>query len=87
MTLRELKSFINNLPTEMDDYTVVNGEVGYLDIKDKNLDDKLVYRVDKPIVALYVDKNDKEVCLFHQTQEDVNDKLNIDEHGYPKDDK
>jgi hypothetical protein len=32
----------------------------------------MVYRVDNPIIALYVDENTKEVCMFHQTQEDVN---------------
>jgi hypothetical protein len=83
MTLKELKDFINNLPEEMNDFTVVNGEVGYFDIENTNDkdDDKVMYRVDKPIIALYVDKNDREICLFHQTQEDVNDVLNSNEYG------
>lgn len=74
MTLRELKEFIANLPEEMDDYNVVNGEVGYIDIEDE---DSMVYRVDKPIVALYVDTNSNEVCFFHQTQEDVSKALDV----------
>jgi hypothetical protein len=69
MTLKELREFLDKVPTEMDGFTVVNGEVGYLDPND---DDSMVYRVDNPIIALYVDEHTKEVCLFHQTQEDVN---------------
>jgi hypothetical protein len=56
----------------MDGFEVVNGEVGYLDQNDK---DSMVYRVDKPIIALYVDEHSKEICFFHQTQEDVNNAL------------
>lgn len=69
MTLKELKDFIKRIPQEMDDFTIVNGEVGYLDPEDDN---SMVYRVDNPIVTVYVDENNKEVCLFHQTREDVN---------------
>lgn len=68
MTLKELKKFINRLPEEMDEWSVVNGEVGYLDPEDDN---SMVYRVDKPIIALFVDEGSQEICLFHQTQEDV----------------
>lgn len=68
MTLRELKDFINNLPEEMDNFGVVNGEVGYVDPEDEN---SMVYRLDKPIIALYVDQQSEEICLFHQTQDDV----------------
>ena len=69
MTLKELREFLDKVPTEMDGFNVVNGEVGYLDPND---DDSMVYRVDNPIIAVYVDENTKEVCMFHQTQEDVN---------------
>jgi hypothetical protein len=68
MTLNELKKFINKLPEEMGEWFVVNGEVGYLDPEDNN---SMVYRVDKPIIALFVDESSQEICLFHQTQEDV----------------
>ncbi len=68
MTLRELKDFVNNLPEEMNNFGVVNGEVGYVNPEDDN---SMVYRLDKPIIALYVDEQSEEVCLFHQTQEDV----------------
>lgn len=67
MTLREVKEFINSLPPEMDDFPVVNGEVGYVEEDSE----ELMYRVDKPIVALYVDESTNEVCMFHQALEDV----------------
>jgi hypothetical protein len=68
MVLNELKKFINSLPEEMGEWSVVNGEVGFLDPNDDN---SMVYRIDKPIIALYVDESSQEICLFHQTQEDV----------------
>jgi hypothetical protein len=42
----------------MGEFTVVNGEVGYLDVEDEN---SAVYRLDKPIIALYVDEKDEEI--------------------------
>lgn len=69
MTLKELKSFIAKLPIEMEEFTIVNGEIGYINPEDE---ESLVYRLDKPIIALYVDEKDHEICFFHQTQEDVN---------------
>lgn len=75
MTLNELKNFVNRLPEEMGEWSVVNGEVGYLDPEDDN---SMVYRVDKPIIALFVDENSQEICLFHQTQEDVTGMLDGD---------
>lgn len=69
MKLKDLKEFIKDLPKEFDEYDIVNGEVGQL-IDDA--EDNLVFRVDKPIIALYVDEKSNEICFFHQTQEDVN---------------
>ena len=71
MTLEELKRFLNNLPDTFNSYGVVNGEVGVLPKENESDEDDLVYRCDKPIISLYVDENSKEVCFFHQTQEDV----------------
>ncbi len=72
MTLEELKAFLNSLPEEFNSYGVVNGEVGILkgSAEEEGKED-LVYRCDKPIISLYVDENSKEVCFFHQTQEEV----------------
>lgn len=72
MTLKELKGFLAKLPEHMDTFEIVNGEVGYLDKEDEN---SMVYRLDKPIIALYVDEKSFEICFFHQTQEDVNEAL------------
>lgn len=81
MTLKELKKFISKLPSEMDEFDIVNGEVGYIDVNNEELDNKLVYRVDKPIIALYVDESSNEICFFHQTQDDVNGLLKSDDNG------
>jgi len=74
MTLGELRDIIKQLPETMNEFEVVNGEVGYVDPTD---DDSAVYRVDKPIVALYVDKVESELCFFHQTRDDVSKMTNI----------
>jgi hypothetical protein len=73
MTLGELKESINNLPKDMDKFIVVNGEYGFLDPNDEN---SLVYRVDKPVLIITVDKNDEEILLLHQTREDVKTLMN-----------
>ena len=72
MTLEELKAFLNGLPEEFNAYGVVNGEVGILKDSGEEGEEDLVYRCDKPIISLYVDEESKEICFFHQTQEDVN---------------
>ena len=66
MMLSELKEFINKLPEHMDNFTVVNGEFGYLDPEDEN---SLVYRVDKPVLMINVDESDSEIVLLNQTRE------------------
>jgi hypothetical protein len=68
MKLKELKDFVNNLPDDFDDFTVVNGEFGLLDPHDP---DSIVYRIDKPVLVLNVEENDKEIVLLHQTRDEV----------------
>ena len=68
MKLSELKEFINSLPAEMGDFTVVNGEYGFIDPENE---EGFIYRVDKPVLAINVDENDNEVVLLHQTREDL----------------
>ena len=68
MKLSELKEFINSLPAEMDDFTVVNGEYGFMDPENE---EGFIYRVDKPVLAINVDEKDGEVVLLHQTREDL----------------
>ena len=67
MTFKDLKEFIGKIPDNFDDYEIVNGEVGYIHVDD----DTLSYRVDKPIIAMYVDEQTQEICFFHQTRQDV----------------
>lgn len=69
MTLRELKQFINSIPADMDEFSVVNGEYGLLDMEDE---DSVIYRVDKPVLIINVDEQSHEVVFLHQTREDVN---------------
>jgi len=76
MTVKELKDFMKKIPSEMDGYLVVNGEVGYLD---QNDEESMVYRVDNPIITLYVDENTKEFCMLHQTREDIKEMLKKDD--------
>ena len=68
MKLSELKEFINTLPSEMDVFTVVNGEYGFMDPENE---EGFIYRVDKPVLAINVDEKDMEVVLLHQTREDL----------------
>jgi hypothetical protein len=62
MTLKELKDWINLLPEEFNEHTVVNGEVGMLD-------GEYMYRIDKPITTLTVDEENKEVVILNDSQE------------------
>ncbi|KWX82116.1 hypothetical protein AWW74_12630 [Streptococcus pneumoniae] len=78
MQLRDLRKFVNSLGKELDEYEMVNGEMGLVDPKNTN---SAIYRVDKPIIALYVDDNSKEVCMFHQTQEDLRDQYKTEDNG------
>lgn len=62
MTLRELKTWLDKLPEEFLDFSVVNGEVGMLD-------GEYMYRLDKPITTLTVDEENKEVVILNDSQE------------------
>jgi hypothetical protein len=59
MKLNELKEWLNSLPEEFGEYPCVNGE-------ETKIDEVYHYRVDKPIIAGYVDEETKEVVLCHQ---------------------
>ena len=72
MTLEELLNFLNGLPEEFKSYGIVNGEVGVVKgTTGEDSKEDMVYRCDKPIISLYVDEQSKEICFFHQTQEEV----------------
>lgn len=75
MTLRELKTFINSIPEDMDDFIVVNGEF----MLDK--DDKTFIMGNNKVLTAYVDRPNKEVQFLHQTDKDVKDLiLGLDEY-------
>lgn len=75
MKVKELKEFLAKLPANVDEFDIVNGEVGVLPSESGDEKDNIVYRVDKPIIAMYVDNKSFEVCFFHQTQDDVSEAL------------
>jgi hypothetical protein len=78
MTIKDLRNFLNKLPSEFDDFGVVNGEVG-------TLDSEYYYRVDKPVVQISVDEETEEFLVLHQTKEEVEDIKNSVNHGPTKD--
>jgi len=67
MTLGELKEYINSIPEDMDEYTVVNGELGLA--KDGNT----FVMTNNEIHTAYVDTSNGEVQFLHQSDKDVKD--------------
>ena len=63
MTIAELKEFINRLPDTMDDYEVENADYMGGDSED------VKYRLDKPVVAIYVREDTKELLLMNAPME------------------
>ena len=59
MTLLELKEFVNRLPDTFNDYEVENAEY-----TGSNGDD-VMYRLDKPVVAIYVREDTKELLIMN----------------------
>jgi hypothetical protein len=62
MTLKELKNWLDKLPEEFMDFSVVNGEVGMLE-------GQYMYRLDKPVTTLTVDQENKEIVILNDSQE------------------
>jgi hypothetical protein len=65
ITIKELKEYLGNLPEEFDEFVMVNGEVSPL------IDGEYYVRVDKSVIQLHIDEENKEFVLSHQTQEEV----------------
>jgi hypothetical protein len=59
MTLGELKEFVNRLPDTFNDYEVENAEYT------GNNGDDVMYRLDKPVVAIYVREDTKELLIMN----------------------
>jgi tricorn protease-like protein len=67
MRLGELKEYINSIPEDMDNYTVVNGELGMA--KDGNT----FVMTNNEVHTAYVDVKNGEVQFLHQSDKDVKD--------------
>jgi hypothetical protein len=65
MTLKELKTYINSIPENMDHFTVVNGEF-CLD-KDGNT----YIMKNNEVMTIYIDEKNQDAQFLHQTDEDV----------------
>ena len=63
MTIAELKEFISRLPDTMNDYEVENAE--YTGSNDEDV----MYRLDKPVMAIYVREDTKELLLMNAPME------------------
>jgi hypothetical protein len=63
MTLGELKEFVNRLPDTFNDYEVENAEYT------GNNGDDVMYRLDKPVVAIYVREDTKELLIMNAPME------------------
>lgn len=76
VTIRQLKTFLNRLPEEFDDFGMVNGEVAGIE--------EFYVRIDKPIIHLEIDEESGEFLLLHQSEEELNkimDKINGNPEG------
>jgi hypothetical protein len=76
MILKEFKDWINSLPEEFNEHTVVNGEVGMLN-------EEHMYRVDKPITTCIVDEETKEIVLMNDTEDLINTNIDGDSATEP----
>lgn len=68
VTIRELKTFLNRLPEEFDDFGMVNGEVAGVE--------EFYVRIDKPIIHLEIDEETGEFLLLHQSEDELNEIMN-----------
>lgn len=63
MTLKELKEFVNQLPDTFNDYEVENAEYTGGSSED------VKYRLDKPVIAIYVREDTRELLLMNAPME------------------
>ena len=64
ITIKNLKEFLATLPEEFDSYGLMNGEYG-------KANDEHYYRLDKPIIHMMVDEDTEELCILHQSEEEI----------------
>jgi hypothetical protein len=70
ITIKELKTFLDRLPEQMDEFEMVNGEVSSL------TENGYYARVDKPIIHLEIDEENGEFLLLHQSEEEIETIIN-----------
>lgn len=75
ITIKELKEFLSILPEHMDEFEMVNGEVNELP------ETGYYARVDKPIIHIEIDEENKEFLLLHQSEEDINNIIDNAKNG------
>lgn len=68
MKLTHLKSWVNSLPEEFDDFDMVFRELKILDVE-------YIAKVDTPIVATTVDNETKEICFYDRESITIFDEL------------
>jgi hypothetical protein len=72
MILRELKEWIDKLPEECLEYSIVHAEVSDLPTEDDEDGESSFYiRLDKPITALSVDEENGEILIMNDYDEDL----------------
>jgi hypothetical protein len=77
MTLQELKTWVNELPEDFLEFEVVHAEVVKLEDNDSD-EDNFTVRLDKPITALTVDQESKEILVMNDYDGNIED-LEFDE--------
>jgi len=76
VTIKELKTFLNKLPDDFDNFSMVNGEVA-------GLDGEFYVRVDKPVIHLEIDETNNEFLILNQSEEEIT-KIMEDINGNPE---
>lgn len=69
MTLKELKDYITSLPTRLDNFSIVNGEM--IVVKDE----QSLALINHSVQTVFVDESTKEIQFLHQSEDDVRDLL------------
>lgn len=75
MILKDLKAYLLSLPTRLDNFVVVNGEMI------ANADDKLLVFTNNSLHTVYVDEKLKEIQFLHQSEDDIKNLLNTTDNG------
>lgn len=74
ITIKELRDFLDRLPSEMDSFPMVNGETF-------KIDENYYARVDKPIIEIRIDEETKEMLLLHKAELTEDEISKIVENG------